>query len=92
MTDEKLIEIAKNNQTILDSKEIDIDFVNLTRKLMHSTAIEYFNWKKRTVLLKRIGWKSNTADEVMNIVERGLAQMKYDTKSDVDINLLKFFR
>jgi len=92
MTDEKLLEIAKNNQTILDSKEIDIDFVNLTRQLMHSTAVDYFNLKKRTVLLKRISWKSNTTDEVMNIVERGLAQMKYDTKSEVDINLLKFFR
>jgi len=92
MTDEKLIEIAKNNQTILDSKEIDIDFVNLTRQLMHSTAIDYFKHKTRTVLLKRISWKSNTTDEVMNIVERGLAQMKYDTKSEVDIYLLKFFR
>lgn len=92
MTDERLLEIAKNNQTILDSKEIDIDFVNLTRQLMHSTAIEYFTNKKRTVLLKRISWKSNTTDEVMNIVERGLAQMKYDTKSEVELNLLKFFR
>ncbi len=92
MTEEKLLEIAKNNQTILDSKEIDVDFVNLTRQLMHSTAVDYFNWKNRTVLLKRISWKTNTTDEVMNIVERGLAQMKYDTKSEVDINLLKFFR
>jgi len=92
MTEEKLIEIAKNNQIILDSKEIDIDFVNITRQLMHSTAIDYFTYKKRTVLLKRIGWKTNTTDEVMNIVERGLAQLKYDTKSEVDINLLKFFR
>jgi len=92
MTDEKLLHIARNNQIILDSKEIDVDFVNLTRKLMHLTAIDYFTNKKRTVLLKRISWKTNTTDEVMNIVERGLAQMKYDTKSEVDINLLKFFR
>lgn len=92
MTDEKLIEIAKNNQIILESEEINVDFVNLTRQLMHSTAIDYFKYKNRTVLLKRISWKTNTTDEVMNIVERGLAQLKYDTKSEVDTNLLKFFR
>ena len=92
MTEEKLIEIAKNNQVILESKEIDIDFINLTRKLMHLTAIEYFTHKNRTVLLKRISWKTNTTNEVMDIVERGLAQLKYDTKSEVDISLLKFFR
>ncbi len=92
MNDEKLIEISKNNKVILESEDIDVDFVNLTRQLMHSTAIDYFTHKKRTVLLKRISWKTNTTNEVMDIVERGLAQLKYDTKSEVDISLLKFFR
>ena len=86
----QLEQIAKYNQTILDMEIIDYDFVNSTRKKMYDTALAYLRLKKKTVLIKRLSWKNASSDHIMQIVERGLVQLRFDLKSDVDIKLLKF--
>ena len=86
----QLEQIAKDNQTILNMEIIDYDFVNSTRKKMYDTALAYLRLKKKTVLIKRLSWKNASSDHIMQIVERGLVQLRFDLKSDVDIKLLKF--
>lgn len=86
----QLEQIEKDNQTILDMDKIDYDFVNSTRKKMYDTALAYLRLKKKTVLIKRLSWKNASSDHIMQIVERGLVQLRFDLKSDVDIKLLKF--
>ena len=86
----QLEQIAKDNQTILNMEIIDYDFVNSTRKKMYDTALAYLRLKKKTVLINRLSWKNASSDHIMQIVERGLVQLRFDLKSDVDIKLLKF--
>ena len=86
----KLEQIAKDNQAILDMDIIDYDFVNSTRKKMYDTALAYLRLKNKTVLIKRLSWKNASSEHIMQIVERGLVQLRYDLKSEVDIKLLKF--
>lgn len=85
-----LEKIAKDNQSILDMDIIDYDFVNSTRKKMYDTALSYLMLKNKTVLIKRLSWKNASSEHIMQIVERGLVQLRYDLKSEVDIKLLKF--
>jgi hypothetical protein len=86
----QLEQIAKANQTILDMEIIDYDFVNSTRNKMYDTALAYLRLKNKTVLIKRLSWKNASSEHIMQIVERGLVQLRYDLKSEVDIKLLKF--
>lgn len=86
----ELENIAKDNQTILDMKVIDYDFVNITRKKMYDTALAYLRLKNKTVLIKRLSWKNASSEHIMQIVERSLVQLRYDLKSEVDVKLLKF--
>ena len=86
----QLEQIAKDNQSILDMDTIDYDFVNSTRKYMYDTALAYLRLKNKTVLIKRLSWKNASSDHIMQIVERGLVQLRYDLKSEVDVKLLKF--
>jgi hypothetical protein len=69
---------------------IDYDFVNLVRKNMYDTALAYLTLKKKTVLIKRLSWKNASSEHIMQIIERGLVQLRYDLKSEVDVKLLKF--
>ena len=69
---------------------IDYDFVNSIRKKMYDTALDYLRLKNKTVLIKRLSWKNASKDHIMQIVERGLVQLRYDLKSEVDVKLLKF--
>ena len=87
---EQLEQIAKDNQTILNMEVIDYDFVNLVRKNMYDTALAYLMLKKKTVLIKRLSWKNASSEHIMQIIERGLVQLRYDLKSEVDVKLLKF--
>jgi hypothetical protein len=87
---EQLEQIAKDNQTILNMEVIDYDFVNLVRKNMYDTALAYLTLKKKTVLIKRLSWKNASSEHIMQIIERGLVQLRYDLKSEVDVKLLKF--
>jgi hypothetical protein len=87
---EQLQQIAKDNQTILNMEVIDYDFVNLVRKNMYDTALAYLTLKKKTVLIKRLSWKNASSEHIMQIIERGLVQLRYDLKSEVDVKLLKF--
>lgn len=87
---EQLQQIAKDNQTILNMEVIDYDFVNLVRKNMYDTALAYLMLKKKTVLIKRLSWKNASSEHIMQIIERGLVQLRYDLKSEVDVKLLKF--
>lgn len=86
----QLEQIAKDNQTILNMEVIDYDFVNLVRKNMYDTALAYLMLKKKTVLIKRLSWKNASSEHIMQIIERGLVQLRYDLKSEVDVKLLKF--
>ena len=86
----RLNRIAVQNQTILEMKTIDYDFVNSVRKYMYDTALAYLRLKNKTVLIKRLSWKNASSDHIMQIVERSLVQLRYDLKSEVDIKLLKF--
>jgi len=86
----QLEQIAKNNQAILDMETIDYDLVNSTRNKMYDTALAYLRLKDKTVLIKRLSWKNASSEHIMQIVERGLVQLRYDLKSEVDIKLLKF--
>ena len=86
----RLNRIAIQNQTILEMKTIDYDFVNNVRKYMYDTALAYLRLKNKTVLIKRLSWKNASSEHIMQIVERGLVQLRYDLKSEVDIKLLKF--
>ena len=86
----ELEDIIKANQTILDMEIIDYDFVNMVRKKMYDTALAYLMLKNKTVLIKRLSWKNASNEHIMQIVERGLVQLRYDLKSEVDIKLLKF--
>ena len=86
----QLEQIAKDNQTILNMEVIDYDFVNLVRKNMYDTALAYLTLKKKTVLIKRLSWKNASSEHIMQIIERGLVQLRYDLKSEVDVKLLKF--
>ena len=88
--EKKLEQIVKYNQTILDMDEIDYDYVNRVRKYMYDTALDYLRLKNKTVLIKRLSWKNASSEHIMQIVERGLVQLRYDLKSEVDIKLLKF--
>jgi guanylate kinase len=87
---EQLEQIVKDNQTILNMEVIDYDFVNLVRKNMYDTALAYLTLKKKTVLIKRLSWKNASSEHIMQIIERGLVQLRYDLKSEVDVKLLKF--
>lgn len=86
----RLNRIVVQNQTILDMEIIDYDFVNNVRKYMYDTALAYLRLKNKTVLIKRLSWKNASSDHIMQIVERGLVQLRFDLKSEVDIKLLKF--
>ena len=86
----RLNRIVIQNQTILEMKTIDYDFVNNVRKYMYDTALAYLRLKNKTVLIKRLSWKNASSEHIMQIVERGLVQLRYDLKSEVDIKLLKF--
>ena len=86
----QLEQIAKDNQTILEMKTIDYDFVNSVRKYMYDTALAYLRLKNKTVLIKRLSWKNASSEHIMQIVERSLVQLRYDLKSEVDVKLLKF--
>lgn len=86
----QLEKIAKDNQAILNMEIIDYDFVNSTRKKMYDTALDYLRLKNKTVLIKRLSWKNASNEHIMQIVERGLVQLRYDLKSEVDVKLLKF--
>jgi guanylate kinase len=86
----QLEQIVKYNQTILDMEIIDYDFVNSVRKYMYDTALAYLMLKNKTVLIKRLSWKNIDTEEIMQIVQRALVQLRYDLKSEVDVKLLKF--
>ena len=86
----RLNRIAVQNQTILEMKTIDYDFVNSVRKYMYDTALAYLRLKNKTVLIKRLSWKNASSEHIMQIVERSLVQLRYDLKSEVDVKLLKF--
>jgi len=86
----QLEQIVIDNQKILDMKIVDYDFVNSVRKYMYDTALAYFRLKNKTVLLKRLSWKNVPTEQIMQITERGLVQLRYDLKSEVDLKLLKF--
>ena len=88
----RLQEIAIANQAILNMDEIDYELLNIVRKNMYDTALKYFMLKKKTVLIKRLSWKNITTDQIMEITERGLIQLRYDLKSEVDVKLLKFIK
>lgn len=88
----RLQEIAIANQAILNMDEIDYEVLNKVRKYMYDTALKYFMLKKKTVLIKRLSWKNVTTDQIMEITERGLIQLRYDLKSEVDVKLLKFIK
>ena len=85
-----LEKIANDNQTILNMDVIDYDFVNRNRKYMYDIALAYFMLKNKTVLMKKLSWKNIPIEQVMQITERGLIQLRYDLKSEVDVKLLKF--
>ena len=82
--------IAKANQSILDMEIIDYDFVNGVRKYMYDTALAYLRLKDKTLLIGKLFLKKITKEEIIQIVERSLIQLRFDLKSEVDIKLLKF--
>ena len=82
--------IAKANQSILDMEIIDYDYVNGVRKYMYDTALAYLILKNKTVLIGKLSWKKIHTEEIMQIAERSLIQLRFDLKSEVDIKLLKF--
>ena len=86
----QLEQIIKYNQAILDMRTFNYDYVNMVRKYMYDTALDYLRLKNKTVLIKRLSWKNASNEHIMQIVERGLVQLRYDLKSEVDIKLLKF--
>ena len=86
----RLEQIAEDNQSILNMKFIDYDFVNKVRKNMYNVALDYFYLKNKTILIKKLSWKNIPVEQVMQIIERGLIQLRYDLKSEIDVKLLKF--
>lgn len=87
--EKKLEQIVKYNQTILDMDEIDYDYINRVRKYMYDTALAYLILKNKTVLIGKLSYKKIHTEEIVQIAERSLIQLRFDLKSEVDIKLLK---
>lgn len=87
--EQELHNIIQNNFVLISSCDTNYALLNSNRKLMYDTALKYLRLKNKTVLIKALSYKRIQAEDIIPIVERALAQLRFDLKLEVDMNLLK---
>lgn len=87
--EQELHDIIQNNFVLMASCDTNYALLNSNRKQMYDTALKYLRYSNKTVLIKALSYKRIQPKDIILIVERALAQLRFELKLEVDMNLLK---